>query len=54
MTMLFKDVKLTKPDASLFEPPSGYKKYDSQMALMQDTMMKQMGRGGMMMRPPQQ
>ena len=54
MTMLFKDVKLTKPDASLFEPPSGYKKYDSQMALMQDTMMKQMGRGGMMMHPPQQ
>jgi len=34
MTMLFKDVKLDKPDASLFEPPTDYKKYDNMMQLM--------------------
>jgi Domain of unknown function (DUF4412) len=38
-TMLFKDVKLSKPQSSLFDPPSGFKRYDS----MQEMMMKQMG-----------
>ena len=51
MTMLFKDVKFSKPDASLFETPAGLKRYDSPMALMQGEMMKRMG-GGMGM-PPQ-
>lgn len=46
-TMLFKDVKLAKPDASLFEPPTDYKHYDSPMQLMQQEMMKRMGGGGL-------
>jgi hypothetical protein len=43
MTMYFKDVKLSKPDSSVFAPPSDFKKYDSIMALMQGEMMKRMG-----------
>lgn len=50
MTMLLKNVKLSKPEASLFEPPSSYTKYDNQMDLMRNEMMKRMGGGGMM--PP--
>ena len=50
MTMLYKNVKLSKPDASLFETPSSYKKYDNQMDLMRNEMMKHMGGGRMM--PP--
>jgi hypothetical protein len=51
VTMLYKDVKLSKPDASQFEPPSDYKKYDSPMALMmQQGMMR--GRPGGMGTPP--
>jgi outer membrane lipoprotein-sorting protein len=34
MVMLFKDVKLEKPDDAQFEPPSDFKKYDSMMSLM--------------------
>jgi hypothetical protein len=45
-TMLFKDVKLSKPAASQFEPPADHKKYDSMMSLM----MEKMG-GGMGMPP---
>jgi hypothetical protein len=33
-TMIFKDVKLDKPDAALFDPPADYKKYDSMMNMM--------------------
>ncbi len=51
-TMRFKDVKLSKPDASQFELPSGYKKYDSMAVMMQQEMMKRMG-GGMGMPPNQ-
>ena len=29
VTMLFKNVSLTKPAASLFDPPAGFKKYDN-------------------------
>jgi hypothetical protein len=46
VTMLFKDVKLTKPEAAQFEPPADFKKYDSMMSMMQQEMMKRMG-GGM-------
>ncbi len=42
-TMLFKDVKLEKPDAALFDPPTDYKKYDNMMQLM-------MSRAGAMQR----
>ena len=39
-TMLFKNVNTSKPDASLFDPPSGYKKYDSTGSLMMEQMKK--------------
>jgi len=45
VVMLFKDVKLSKPDAAQFEAPADFKKYDSMMALMQGEMMKRMGGG---------
>jgi hypothetical protein len=40
--MLFKNVKLAKPDAAKFEPPADFKKYNSPMELMQTEMMKNM------------
>lgn len=53
ITMLFNNVSLTKPAASVFEPPAGYKKYDSAQALMQQEVMKRMGSGmGGMGGPP--
>lgn len=39
-TMTFKDVKLAKPDAALFDPPADYAKYTDVAMLMRDTMMK--------------
>ena len=45
-TMLFKNVSLAKPDASAFDLPSGYTKYDNLQTMMQMEMMKKMG-GGM-------
>ena len=55
-TMLFKDIKLGKPDASLFEPPADYTKYDSMQTMMQQVMMKKFGGGasGVPPRPPAQ
>ena len=57
VTLLFKEVKLSKPPATSFDPPADYKKYDSIQTMMQEVMMKQMG-GGMgghpPIRPPQQ
>ena len=50
VTMLFKNVSLTKPAASLFDPPAGFKKYDNIQQLMQQEMMKRMS-GGMGMPP---
>ncbi len=46
MTMLFKDVKLAKPDGKLFEAPADFKRYDNMMAMMQAEMMKRMGGAG--------
>lgn len=34
MVMLFKEVKLSKPDDSQFDPPADFKKYDDMMSLM--------------------
>jgi hypothetical protein len=34
MVMLFKDIKLDKPDASQFDVPADFTKYDSMMNLM--------------------
>ena len=42
-TMHFFNISLAKPDASLFEPPSDCKKYDSIQTMMQSVMMKKMG-----------
>jgi hypothetical protein len=48
-TMLFKEVKLAKPDAALFEAPADFKKYDNMQQMMQAEMMKRMG--GMQLPP---
>ena len=48
-TMQFKNVSLAQPDPGQFEPPSGYKKYDSVMAMMQQLqqqIIKRMSGGG--------
>ena len=50
-TMLFKNVKLSKPDAALFEPPADCKKYDTQQALMQEVMKRMTGGNGGAMPP---
>jgi hypothetical protein len=52
VTMLFKDVKFTKPEASLFDPPTDFKKYDNIMEMMQQEMMKRMGNGAPGGMPP--
>ena len=46
VTMLFKNVSVAKPAASLFDPPSGYTKYDNVQSMMMQQVMKRMG-GGM-------
>jgi hypothetical protein len=55
ITMLFKDITISTPDASLFEPPSAYTKYDSVQTLMRGQIMKRMGGGAALpgMMPPQ-
>jgi hypothetical protein len=50
VTMLFKDIKLGKQEASKFEPPTDFKKYASMQEMMQQEMMKRMGMPGGM--PP--
>lgn len=49
-TIHYKDVKLGKPDAGQFEPPTNFKKYASMQELMQQEVMKRMGMPGGM--PP--
>ena len=46
ITLLFKDIKLAKPDDAIFTPPAAYKKYDNMMALMQGEIMKRLGGAG--------
>ena len=38
--MSFKNVKLARPDAKLFDAPAGYKKYDNVQTMMQEMIMK--------------
>jgi hypothetical protein len=45
MTSIYKDIKFAKPVASLFDPPTGYTKYDNMMSMMQQEMMKRIGGG---------
>jgi len=42
VALLFTDVKLSKPEAKLFSPPSTFKGYDDVMGMMQEIMMKRM------------
>ncbi len=46
ITMIFKDVTLTKPAATAFDLPAGYTHYDDMQTMMQTEMMKKMS-GGM-------
>jgi hypothetical protein len=46
MTMKYKDVKLEKPDAKLFDAPVSFTKYDTIPQMMQAEMMKKAGAGG--------
>lgn len=48
-SILFKNIKTSKPEAALFSPPSDYKKYATQAELMQQEVMKHI-QG---MQPPQ-
>jgi len=50
MTMKFTDINQSKPSASMFEPPSDFKRYGSVQELMMSNMQQMMPRGGM---PPQ-
>jgi hypothetical protein len=43
VTMLFKDVKLAKPEGGQFDVPSDLTKYDSMQAMIQQVMMKRIG-----------
>jgi outer membrane lipoprotein-sorting protein len=51
VTMSYQDITFSKPDASLFNPPTGCTRYDSMQEMMQAVMMKKMGGTGF---PPQQ
>jgi len=43
LTMLFREVSLSKPEASLFDPPAKATKYDNMQSMMQQEIMKRMG-----------
>jgi hypothetical protein len=45
VTLLFTDVKLSRPGDDLFAPPAAYAAYDNMMGMMQAIMMKRMGAG---------
>lgn len=45
-TMLFKNIKLAKPESSLFDPPTDFTPYGSMQVMMQAEMMKRMSEGG--------
>jgi hypothetical protein len=53
VTMTFKAVTLTKPDAKVFDAPTGYTKYGNLMEMMQQIMTSRMGGpGGVPAAPP--
>ena len=52
VTMTYRDVKLEKPDESLFEPPAGFQRYIDVGTLMRESMMKRFAPGGGV--PPRQ
>jgi Domain of unknown function (DUF4412) len=52
ITLSYSDLNFSKPDASLFAPPTGFTRYDNMQTMMQTVMMKRLGGG--MARPPGQ
>jgi hypothetical protein len=44
-TMLFKNVNFATPEASIFDPPTGFTRYESMQTMMQQQMMKRFGAG---------
>lgn len=42
-TMFFKNIKTSKPDPALFDPPADYRKYTDQRQMFQQEIMKRMG-----------
>jgi hypothetical protein len=53
VTMRFKDVQMTEPDAAHFIPPADFTKYTNPQEMMQSIMQKKMSEGGMPgMTPP--
>lgn len=50
VTIRYRQIRLAKPDARQFEPPTGFKEYDDLESLMQGVIIKMMGEGGV---PPQ-
>lgn len=47
VSMTFKDVKLAKPEARVFEAPANSTKYADMMQMMREGMMKKLGGGGL-------
>ena len=45
VTLIFKDVKLSKPAETQFDPPADCKRFGSMQAMMQEVMMKRFGGG---------
>ena len=45
VTMTYRDVKLEKPEESLFEPPAGFQRYNDVGTLMRESMMKRLAPG---------
>lgn len=45
-TITFSDVNLSKPDATLFEPPSDFQRYTDIQTMMRESMMKRFAPGG--------
>lgn len=45
VVLRYRDIRLSAPDAKLFEPPSGFKEYSDIQALMQAVMLKAMSGG---------
>jgi hypothetical protein len=41
ITVVYKDIQLNKPDASLFQPPAAFKKYNSMQEMMMEKMLQQ-------------
>ena len=45
IVMIYRDIKFAKPEAALFDPPTGFTKHDNMQAMMQGAMMRMMGGG---------